>query len=79
MELTIKTFGVARDMMGGSEVRFDFTGKNVFELKQALQFRYPPLAGLRSVLIAVNQQYGEDEQRINPTDEIAIIPPVSGG
>ncbi len=79
MELTIKTFGVARDLMGGSAVQFEFGGSNVLELKQALQVRYPRLLGLRSFLIAINQQYGEDAQTINATDEIAIIPPVSGG
>ncbi|MFM7850640.1 MAG: MoaD/ThiS family protein [Flammeovirgaceae bacterium] len=79
MNLKIKTFGVAREMMGDSEIHFDFHGKNVLELKQALQVRYPKLVGLRSVLIAVNQKYGEDQQELNESDEIAIIPPVSGG
>jgi molybdopterin converting factor small subunit len=29
--------------------------------------------------IAVNQQYAEDENVLGAGDEIAIIPPVSGG
>jgi molybdopterin synthase sulfur carrier subunit len=40
---------------------------------------YPALEKLRSLFIAVNQQYAEDNQSINETDEIALIPPVSGG
>jgi molybdopterin synthase sulfur carrier subunit len=79
MKLRIKTFGVARDIMGDGEIHVDFNGKNVLELKQALQVKYPKLLGLRSILIAVNQKYGEDTQSLNESDEIAIIPPVSGG
>jgi molybdopterin converting factor small subunit len=30
-------------------------------------------------MIAVNNEYALDDDRINENDEIAIIPPVSGG
>ena len=30
-------------------------------------------------LVAVNKRYARDDQRVSPTDEIAIIPPVAGG
>lgn len=77
--MKIKTFGVARDMMGGKEVVVKMSGSDVASLRRALMTNYPALEKLRSLFIAVNQQYAEDNQSINETDEIALIPPVSGG
>lgn len=52
----------------------------VSELKQALRERFPMLdERLKNVLVAVNQQYTEDDDLIQPGDEVAIFPPVSGG
>lgn len=79
MELKIKTFGVAREIMGGKEVVVKVAGSDVASLRKALMTNYPALEKLRSLFIAVNQQYAEDNQFINETDEIALIPPVSGG
>lgn len=46
----------------------------------ALIDRYPPLAGYRSRLAtAVNLDYVGPEHRLHDGDELAIIPPVSGG
>ena len=43
--------------------------------------RYPDLKGVLSKsMVAVNQQYVDIESsQVSPTDEVAIIPPVSGG
>ncbi|HAD07194.1 MAG TPA: molybdopterin converting factor subunit 1 [Anaerolineaceae bacterium] len=52
----------------------------VVELKQVLKERFPMLdERLKNVLVAVNQQYAEDDDLIQPGDEVAIFPPVSGG
>jgi len=40
---------------------------------------YPELGKLSSLAIAVNNSYAQDEEEINSYDEIALIPPVSGG
>lgn len=79
MDLKIKTFGAARDMMGGKEVVVRINGTEVADLRKTLIATYPALANLRSLLIAVNQQYAEDGQPLKESDEIALIPPVSGG
>jgi sulfur-carrier protein len=79
MELKIKTFGAARDMMGGKEVVVKINGNDVAALRKALTMNYPSLENLRSLFIAVNQQYAEDTQVLTEIDEIALIPPVSGG
>jgi sulfur-carrier protein len=76
---TLKTFGITRDILGGREVKVEMSGQSVADLRKHLNTSYPKLEGLRSLFIAVNQQYAEDDQQLNPTDEIALIPPVSGG
>ena len=76
--MKLKVFGVARDIMGGKEVEVK-TVQNVSELKKLLLSDFPKLKELNSILIAVNHTYASDEISIGETDEIAIIPPVSGG
>jgi molybdopterin synthase sulfur carrier subunit len=41
--------------------------------------RFPALAALRSLAVAVNGQYADAATSIQPGDEVALIPPVSGG
>lgn len=79
MNLQLKAFGIARDVLGGREVGWPFGGTTVGDLKAELLARHPELAGLRSLQLAVNQRFAEDDQVITPTDEVALIPPMSGG
>jgi sulfur-carrier protein len=79
MKLKIKTFGISRDILGGREVELDMNGTSVGDLRRALSTQYPPLDRLNSLFIAVNQEYAPDEKMLSTTDEIALIPPVSGG
>ena len=41
--------------------------------------RYPALRELSSLALAVNQAYARDKDPVHESDEIALIPPVSGG
>ena len=77
-KLKLKVFGIARDIMGGKEVDISAV-QNVAELRKLLVSTYPKLKELNSFMIAVNQTYATDEVLVSPADEIAIIPPVSGG
>jgi len=77
-KMKLKVFGVARDIMGGKEVEVGSV-QNVGELRKLLLSNFPKLKELNSLLIAVNQTYASDEISISETDEIALIPPVSGG
>lgn len=77
----ILLFGVTREIIGGSTVRIpegELPG-NVASLKELLLERYPPLKEITSLRIAVNNEFAEDETAIGPKDEVALIPPVSGG
>lgn len=77
--MNLKVFGIAREIMGGSEISLSEPVNDVAELRSLLLNRYPKLKDLNSLLIAVNQKYASDEIVVTETDEIAIIPPVSGG
>ena len=79
IKVKLKTFGAARDIMGGREIIFEFEGRQTHQLCDELLKHYPQLKELNSLLIAINQKYASGDDLINETDEIAIIPPVSGG
>jgi sulfur-carrier protein len=76
---TIKTFGIAREIMGGRQVVVETTGGTVGDLREELIRSYPQLRDLRSLFIAVNLRYAGDGVELAENDEIALIPPVSGG
>lgn len=75
----IRAFGVTKDFLGGREAVVEMEGNTVAALREALSQRHPELLGLRSLYIAVNNDYADENQILMETDEIALIPPVSGG
>lgn len=75
----IKAFGITKDILGARETVFEADGATVKALRTALVARYPSLRDIRSLMIAVNSAYAEDTLPIGESDEIALIPPVSGG
>lgn len=75
----VKAFGITKEIIGSKESVVDVEATTVEELKKFLFARYPKLSGLKSLFIAVNHNYAEDGHLIVETDEIALIPPVSGG
>jgi sulfur-carrier protein len=75
----IKAFGITKDILGKKETVIQVDIATVDELKKYLFENYPKLSGLKSLFIAVNHNYAEGGQTIAETDEIALIPPVSGG
>jgi len=79
MEYTVKAFGITKDILGGREAVVRADRATVASLRQALLRDYPQLAGLKSLLIAVNNVYADDGVELAERDEIALIPPVSGG
>ncbi|MFD2585606.1 MoaD/ThiS family protein [Croceitalea marina] len=84
--MTILLFGVTKDIVGSPSLSIptaSVTGrsipKTVRELRSFLNKSYPELGKLSSLAIAVNNSYAQDDEQINSYDEIALIPPVSGG
>lgn len=79
MILKIKTFGITRDILGDREVEIVLNGSSVGDLRSQLHTIYPDLKKLNSLFIAINQEYAVDEHLLTEKDEVALIPPVSGG
>ena len=81
MELQVKLFAALREAASSRAVALTLPeGARVGALLDALQARYPGMApALGRSLVAVNLEYVGPEYQLRPGDEIALIPPVSGG
>jgi len=80
MKIKILAYGIAREIIGNQSIALEFTENSpVLELKKKLIVAYPALEKLATFAIAVNTEYATDEQILLENDEVAIIPPVSGG
>ena len=80
MEITVLAFGIAKDIFGGQSIQIMLgESADIATLKTVLEEQYPKLKELASYMIAVNDEYAHTNTVIQPGDEIAIIPPVSGG
>lgn len=79
--MNIKLFGITREMVGASHIAVpDNTQfKTVADLKSWLYVEYPSLKSLKSIAVAVDHAYAEDHEALGSANEVALIPPVSGG
>ena len=79
--MTVLLFAAARDLAGTDSVVVELpAGSTIAGLRRELARRIPALAGLLAKsAIAVNHDFAEDDRVLQPNDELAVIPPVSGG
>ncbi|MCJ8165053.1 molybdopterin converting factor subunit 1 [Pontibacter sp. E15-1] len=80
MKVNVLAFGIAKDIFGKPAVAVEVEeNTTVATLKSALEAQFPRLKQLSSFMIAVNSEYAQADNVLQARDEIAIIPPVSGG
>ena len=81
MRITARFFASSRDAVGLGELELDIeAGSSVQTLLARLISDYPKLAGYAPhLMVAVNAEYAERSTALHPGDEVAFIPPVSGG
>jgi molybdopterin converting factor subunit 1 len=81
MNVTVKLFAGARELADRSEIVVELPpGADVAELRTALAASVPQLTPLaQRSMISVNSEYAGDASPITEGDEVALIPPVSGG
>jgi molybdopterin converting factor subunit 1 len=80
MKINLLAFGIAREIMKSKRLQLDIdSGSTIASLKQQLLQQYPGLTTLKSLSFAVGENYQEDVFELSDNDEVAIIPPVSGG
>jgi molybdopterin synthase sulfur carrier subunit len=81
--MNIQLFGMTRDIAGTGRITLANEEARhlgtVGALKAHLVKTYPALGELSSLAVAVNREYAKDDVSVTTTDEIALIPPVSGG
>lgn len=79
--MNILLFGITREIVGDASLYISAEEKikTVQQLRLFLMEQYPALKKLSSLAIAVNNKYAQKEDNITIDDEIALIPPVSGG
>jgi molybdopterin synthase catalytic subunit/molybdopterin converting factor small subunit len=74
MIVTVRLFAGLRERAGWSRMELDGVGR-VADVWPALRLGDEP----PGLLVAVNRSYAEPEQALEDGDEVAFIPPVSGG
>ena len=77
--LKVKLFGITREIVGSPVMELDVPVSTVGELLSSLKSDYPEMNKLTSLLVAVNSEYANSDSVLKENDEIALIPPVSGG
>jgi molybdopterin converting factor subunit 1 len=81
MRIRVKLFAILKDAAGTGELALELPPDATVEsARQALAAHVPSLGKyLPRVAFAVNREYVKPDTRLRPHDELALIPPVSGG
>jgi molybdopterin converting factor subunit 1 len=73
-------FGAAADRAGTREIQVPVGEITLHELWPLLAERHPGLSPMRDTLaFAINGEYARGDAPVSPGDEVAVLPPVSGG
>ena len=81
MTVTVKFFAILRDQAGVGETTLDLDpGATVASAMSVLRDRYPQITQtLDRTAAAVNLSKATDQTVLTNGDELALLPPVSGG
>lgn len=81
MKIRVKLFALTQDLAGREEVALELTEPvTVGTIRQCLGESIPALQPvLGSCAFAVNNEYALNAAEVQETDEVACLPPVSGG
>lgn len=81
MRVTVRLFARLRELVGGGELQREVPDDaTVATVWQALAREHPAIAPYaESMSCAVNADYARMTTRLQEGDEVAFLPPVSGG
>src|SRR5689334_9326655 len=81
MQIRVLLFGVLKDVAGSSSDVISLPDHaTASDVLAHYKKRLGPREGiLGSIAISVNQEYAKADRKLQPNDEVALLPPVSGG
>lgn len=81
MRIRVKLFAILRDQAGQSETSLELPeGATVQQARKRLMESLPAIASyMDRVAFAINLSYARPESVLHDGDELAVLPPVSGG
>jgi molybdopterin synthase sulfur carrier subunit len=80
MRVTVRLFARLRDIAGTSELVRDVREGTARQIWEDLVSEFPPLGEYTtSISVAINTDYARMDGRVKDGDEVAFLPPVSGG
>lgn len=81
MKVRLLLFAVLREIVGREEVELEVaTATTVGEVVEKLIAENPQIAAMADVIqVAINQEFAERNTELESGDEIALLPPLSGG
>jgi molybdopterin converting factor subunit 1 len=81
MQARVLFFGKLKELAGGAEQSVELrSGATIAELFERIANQKPEFASFRSSVVASrNQEFAPWTTVLEPGDEVAFLPPVSGG
>jgi molybdopterin converting factor subunit 1 len=81
VHVTVRLFARLRELAGAGELTRQIPeGSSAMDVWQALTAEYPAMTDYgRSISCAVNEEYSRLTATLHDGDEVAFLPPVSGG
>lgn len=79
MKIRVLLFAQPREIVGNNQIDFEMSAEaTISSLIQKLQSQFPELLNV-NFAAAVNSEYRENNYQLHDGDQVALIPPVSGG
>lgn len=80
MRINVRLFAMMAEQAGAGVVALDLPlGSAAAAVRPELEKRFDSLKWPAGAMLAVNQEYAGAGRKLSPGDEVAVIPPVSGG
>ena len=81
MNVTVKYFAVCHEMLDRSEEEMELPdGATIITSLERLEAEWPEIAEIYEVMqMSVNWEYATEHTELAEGDEVALIPPVTGG
>jgi molybdopterin converting factor subunit 1 len=81
MIIKVKFFASYREAVGTEEIDIDLdSDADVSQLLESVKAKHPAIGKLiEPLIVSVNKEYAEFDKVLHEGDEVALLPPVSGG